>query len=199
MHRRLCVLCASLPQQAFVSTRCPEEISQTPSLCHRGMLPPFTQDFAWSFTVKLVHRKTSSNKGTGDQRGNKAVKRQESWLAYRFCCCYCFFLINFLESSLDQHSLHHLGTVVFNLQQSKGLFCRDSFLQLGVTHVVKELQQGREWGRVRELLIYLTRIADQLHPSHVQASFSAHPPGQRSFAWKAFHHFSNTCNQDYTH
>lgn len=135
MRRWLCVLCASLPQQAFILKHCPEEISQTLSLCYLGMLPPFTQDFSWSFTVKLVHRKTFSNKGTGDQRGNnvfRAVKRQEmagshDWLIVSLLLSFIHFL---LDSSLDQHSLHHLSALVFNLQQSKGLFPQNRSLSL---------------------------------------------------------------------
>lgn len=83
--------------------------------------PPFAQDFSWSFTVKLVPRKTFSNKGTGDQRGNnvfKAFKRQE------MAGSHGSFFFHSLESSLDQHSLHHLSTPVFISQQSKGLLLR---------------------------------------------------------------------------
>lgn len=107
MRWRLCVLCASLPQQAFISKHGPEEISQTPSLCHWGMLPPFTQDFSWSFKVKLVHRKTFSNKGTADQGGNnvlKAVKREEMAGSHGWLIVFCCFLFIFLN--------HHWASVL---------------------------------------------------------------------------------------
>lgn len=164
--------------------------------------PPFTQDFSWSFTVKLVPRKTFSNKRTGDQRGNnvfKAFKRQEMAGSDGWPISWLFFPFSWIVIR-PAFSVPLVSTPVFLLQQSKGLL-------LGVAPPVwcdsccnwETYNKVERGGESRSCLSVWHGLLTSYIPPHAQASFSAHPPGQRSFAWKAFHHFSNTCNQDYAH
>lgn len=204
-RRRLRVLCASSPQQASFSKRSPEEISQTPSLCHRRMFPLLHRTSRDHLQSSLCLVKHSAIKGLETREVTTSLRllKDKKWpgaMAGRSVPSFCFFISHSLESWLDQHSLHHLSTPVFILQQTKSLLLRVA-PPVWCDSCHKWRTTTRSWGGggVPELLICLTRIADQLYPSHVQASFSAHPTGQRSFAWKAFHHFSNTCNQDYAH
>lgn len=125
-RRRLRVLCASFPQQAFFSKCSPEEISQTQSLCHRRMLPPLHRTSRDRLQSSLCLVKYSAIKGLETREVTTSLRllKDKKWLGAMAGRSVGSFFFHSPESSLDQRSLHHLSTPVFISQQNKGLLLR---------------------------------------------------------------------------